>query len=234
MKSVGLSVLAVCVLSIASVIGGPIAMAASEPETETKTDAEAETETGALVDADDPMEFLAENLELSPEQAEQLGASLGSFAATLDQLKTDQEKEGADSDALIAGAKKAQEEHLHTVQGVLTQEQFAKYEAIKEEAFRSAFRDLAEIQLFDMQPEVGFSDEQREQLAPVLGDALYEVISIAWDNAGKKLRPGQKVKLGNQMKKIQSNTNAAVAEILTPEQLELWNLAKEGDQQEGE
>jgi Spy/CpxP family protein refolding chaperone len=177
-------------------------------------------------DAGDVMAMLTEELKLSPEQAKQLDPEIEKFVTTLDKLKADQEKEGADPNALIHGAKKAQDDYLHAVKKILTPEQFQKYNALKEKAIKSMFRDLAEIQLIDLQPMVGFSDEQLEKLVPIMGDSLYQVISIAWENAGKRLRMGQKIRLAKKLKHIQKNARASVSKVLTPEQQKKWDDIK--------
>lgn len=182
--------------------------------------------SAAEEDVADVMEMLNQELKLNPEQSKQLSAKIQQFVDTLDRLKTDQEKEDADPDALIKGAKKAQEEYLTSVKKILTTEQFNQYTALKEKTVKGMFRDLAEIQLMDLQPKVGFSDEQLTQLVPVLGDTLFQVITLAWEHAGKRLRIGQKIRLAKQLKKIQKDSHTAVSKVLTPEQLKTWDQIK--------
>jgi len=89
------------------------------------------------------------------------------------------------------------------------------------------FNDLAEIQLLDLQPEIGFNDEQLTQLVPILGGALFEVIKIACERAGKRLRVGQKIRIAKQLKHIQKDSRIAVEKVLTPEQVAAWDKLKE-------
>ena len=89
------------------------------------------------------------------------------------------------------------------------------------------FNSLADIQLMDLQPKIGFSDAQLKQLVPVMGDALFQVITLAWEHAGKRLRLGQKIRLVEKLKHIQKNSRDSVAKILTPEQLKTWDNIKE-------
>jgi hypothetical protein len=185
------------------------------------------SESQAGKDSNDIMAMLTKELKLTPDQTKQLGPEIDKFVNTLDQLKADQEKEGADADALVKGAKKAQDEYLKAIKTILTPEQFDQYNAIKEKAVRGMFLDLAEIQLMDIQPKVGYTDEQLTQLVPILGDALFQVITIAWEHAGKRLRIGQKIKLAKQLKHIQKDSRNAVSKVLTPEQLEAWDKYKE-------
>ena len=185
------------------------------------------SEAPASNDSDDILTMLAEELKLTPDQTKRLGPEIETFVTTLDRLKADQEKEGADPDALVQGAKKAQDEYLKAVKNILTPEQFDQYNAIKEKAIRGMFNDLAEIQLMDLQPKIGFNDEQLIQLVPILGDAMFQIITIAWEHAGKRLRIGQKIKIAKQLKHIQKDSRNAVSKVLTPEQLEAWDKLKE-------
>ena len=57
-----------------------------------------------------------------------------------------------------------------------------------------------------------------------------KIIKIVWENAGKQLRPRQKISLGRQLKSIQGEARAAVEKILSPEQLQAWDKYKEEQQ----
>lgn len=180
----------------------------------------------------DVMAMLSEELKLNEEQIKKLGPEIEKFVTTLDRLKADQEKEGAEPDDLIHGAKAAQDEYLKSVKSILTPEQFNRYNALKEKAIKQMFADLAEIQLMELQPKVGFSDKQLTQLVPILGDALFQIISIAWQHAGQRLRLGQKIKIAKELKHIQKDSRNAVSKVLTPEQLQTWDKLKEQAQQQ--
>ena len=190
------------------------------------------SESSAENGSDDIMAMLTKELKLTPDQTKQLGPQIEKFVNTIDQLKADQEKEGADPDALVKGAQKAQDEYLKAVKKILSPEQFDQYNAIKEKAVRGMFNDLAEIQLMDLQPKIGFNDEQLTQLVPILGDALFQVIAIAWEHAGKRLRIGQKIRIAKKLKHIQKDSRKAVSKVLTPEQLEAWDKLKEQAQKQ--
>ena len=173
-------------------------------------------------DEDDLMAMLTKELGLSPDQSKQLKAEIDKFAKTLDGLKAAQEKEGADPTDLVHGAKKAQEEYLKAVKKILSPEQFNQYEALKEKTLKGMFRDLAEIRLMDVQTKIGLSDDQVTKMVPIIGDSLYEVITLAWKHAGERMGPVRKVRLVRDLKRIQKKTRDAASKILTPEQLQAW------------
>jgi len=178
-------------------------------------------------DSGDILATLSKELKLSEEQIKKLGPAIQKFVNTVDGLKTEQEKEDAEPDALVKGVKNAQEEFNGQLKEIFTSEQFKQYEAMKEKAIKGMFNDLAEIQIMDLQPKVGFNDEQLTQLAPILGGSLYQMVTIAWDHAGKRMRPAQKIKLAKNLKHIQKESRDSISKILTPEQLQTWDKLKE-------
>ena len=174
---------------------------------------------------------LAQELKLDEQQTQKVRTEMNRFGAQLEKLFEEQEAEDADPEKLIGGVKQAQDTHNKELQKILSKDQFIAYEALKEKAIKGIFTDLVAIQLMDIQPKTSISNEQIDKLAPVLADTKYKIIKIVWENAGKKLRPRQKISLGRQLKSIQGETRAAVEKILTPEQLEAWDKYKEEQQQ---
>lgn len=181
------------------------------------------TESIASTDSDDIVEFLAQELKLDDQQKQNLGAEMDKYANQLNQLVEDQEAEDADPDALIKGVKKAQDGHNKELEKIFTPEQFKQYNALKEKVIKGMFKDLAEIKLMDIQPKTSISDEQVSKLVPILGNSMYSIVKIAWENAGKKLRAPKKIKLAKKMKGIQADTRAGIEKVLTPEQLKAWD-----------
>ena len=92
-------------------------------------------------------------------------------------------------------------------------------------------KDLAEIKLLDIQPKIGFSDEQLEKMVPVMAESMRSFMKIAWENAGKHLRLRKKIKVAKSLKKIQSNSQQQVQQILTGEQYQKWEELKEQQQE---
>ena len=92
-------------------------------------------------------------------------------------------------------------------------------------------KDLAEIKLLDIQPHVGFSDEQLQKLVPVMAQNMRGFIKIAWENAGKHLRLRHKIKLAKKLKHMQSDAQKQVQQILTGEQYRKWVEFKKQQQE---
>jgi len=181
------------------------------------------TNSMASADLDDVVEFLSQELKLDDQQKQYLNTEMERYANQLNKLIEDQEAEDADPDALIKGVKQAQDGHNKELEKIFTKEQLQQYNALKEKVIKGMFNDLVEIKLMDIQPKTSISDEQVSELVPILGSSMYNIVKIAWDNAGKKLRAPQKIKLAKEMKRIQADTRAGIEKVLTPEQLNAWD-----------
>lgn len=169
---------------------------------------------------------LSAKLELDEDQSKQLGSSIEVYLKQLDALFAEQEGEDADPALLINGVKDAQASFESSLAAFMTKDQFNKYLDLKEQAIKSMLSDLAAIQLMDAQPKTTITDDQVAELAPVLGNAFYGIMQVAWENAGKKLRPGQKIGVARKLKSIQGNLQKGLEQVLTPEQLQAWEAHK--------
>lgn len=144
----------------------------------------------------------------------------------LDALFAEQEGEDADPAKLINGVRDAQAGFEKELASFMSKEQFENYLELKEQAIKGMLSDLAEIALLDAQPRISITDEQIAELAPIMGNAFHGILKIAFANAGKKLRPAQKIRLAKSLKSIQSKTQQELQRVLTPEQLEAWEAHK--------
>ena len=178
-------------------------------------------------DEEDIAVIIAKELELDQGQTDQLRAAMDKFGAQLEALMEEQEGEDADPEKMINGIKQAQDEHNKEVEKILGKDKFKQYEAMKEKAIKGIFADLIAIQLMDVQPKTSLTDDQVDKMADLLGDTKYRLIKVAWENAGKSLRPRQKVSLARELKGIQKDARTGLEEILTEEQLQAWDKHKE-------
>ncbi len=182
-----------------------------------------------------PDEIVAElkpKLALNDQQVESLTAVLGELGKTLAALIAKQEASGEEDDPMefIKDVKQAQTDYQKKVKGILNDKQMRTYSELKEVTIIDMMKDLAEIKLLDIQPKVGFSDEQLEKLVPVMGESMRGFMKIAWEHAGKRLRLRQKIKVAKSLKKIQSNAKQQVQLILTDEQSKKWEELKKQQQ----
>lgn len=161
-----------------------------------------------------PDEIVAElkpRLDLNDQQVKDLTAALGEMGKTLHVLieKEEANKE-EDPNEFIKGVKQAQSDYQKKLKGILNDAQLQTCNELREEAIMDMMKDLAEIKLLDIQPKVGFSDEQLEKLVPVMATSMRGFMKVAWEHAGKHLRLRQKIKVAKQLKHIQSDAQKQV------------------------
>jgi hypothetical protein len=177
-------------------------------------------------DFEDAVGELSAKLELDEDQSKKLGSSIQAYTEQLDALFAAQEGEDADPSLLINGVKDAQAGFESSLSSFMSSDQFNKYQQLKEQAIKAMLSDLAAIQLMDAQSKTTITDDQIVELAPILGNAFYGIIQVAWENAGKNLRPAQKISVARKLKSIQSNLQKSFAQVLTPEQQQAWEAHK--------
>ena len=183
-----------------------------------------------------PDEIVAElkpRLDLNDQQVKDLTAALGEMGKTFHALieKEEASKE-EDPNEFIKGVKQAQADYQTKLKGILNEKQLQTYNELREEAIMDMMKDLAEIKLLDIQPHVGFSDEQLEKLVPVMATSMRGFMKVAWEHAGKHLRLRQKIKVAKQLKRIQSDSQKQVQQILTRDQYSKWEAFKKQQQEE--
>jgi hypothetical protein len=183
-----------------------------------------------------PDEIVAElkpKLDLSDQQVKDLTAAMGELGKSLHALieKQDEAKEEDDPNEFISSVKQAQADYQKKLKGILNDQQLQTYNELREKAIMDMMKDLAEIKLLDIQPHVGFSDEQLQKLVPVTAESMRGVIKIAWQHAGKRLRLGQKIRVARDLKRIQSDAQKQVQQILTGDQYSKWEEFKKQQQE---
>jgi hypothetical protein len=172
---------------------------------------------------------MTEALELSDEQAAQVSEVLTKYGTQLNAAMEANEDNEEDKDPkeMISQFKSVRDSYRDDLQKILSKEQYEKYQEIISYTLLEMFSDIAEIRLMDLQQPLEMTDEQVEQLAPVMGKSMMEMMKIVIEYGDKRLSMPRKVKIGKAMKKIQSEGRAGAEKILTPEQLATWDKMKE-------
>ncbi len=177
---------------------------------------------------EDIVSELQEELQLNDDQAEQLSAALVKYSQELNtELAKHEDAEEPDTKAMIGDIKKAQDNYRYELADILTDEQYDAYLNYVDKVMTEMFGDIAEIKLMDLQPILDLSDEQITQLNPVLGEGMLGLVKVVFEYGDKKMNKRTQIKMGKKLKKIQSNTDSGVKEILTPEQYEKYQEYKE-------
>jgi len=185
-------------------------------------------------EVDDILEGLTEALELTEEQQPQVEKALQEYMMGLHKATEESEEDEEGGESVISKVKKERDTFKGKMKDILSKEQYAEYEALVDQLITEMFDDLAGIKLLDLQPVLDLSDEQVEELEPVIGSAMRSMLSIIIENADKKLRMPAKIKLGKKLKKIQGDMNSAIKEVLTEEQWAQYEAYKEAQKAEKE
>jgi hypothetical protein len=171
---------------------------------------------------------LKESLELSEEQETQFAEVLKKYAVRLNETMDKYENaEDADPKDKLSDLKAVRDDYREDLQKILSKNQYEKYQELINDVLHEMFSDIAEIKLMDLQKPLDLTDSQMEQLAPILGKSIMDIMKIVVENGDKRMSMPRKVKVGKAMKKIQSATGDEVGKILTPTQIEKWEKIKE-------
>lgn len=187
---------------------------------------------GTAITPDELVAELKPKLALNDQQVKDLTAALAVLSKKLDGLIAKQEAAGEkdDPNEFISGIKQAQSDYQEQLKKILTSAQLGSYNTLREQVIMDAMKNLAEIRLLDIQPQVKFSDDQLNKLVPVVAESMRGFMKIAWEYAGKRLRLGEKIRVARDLKKIQSDAQKQVQQILTPDQLKTWEAIKKQQQ----
>ena len=171
---------------------------------------------------------LQQALNLSDQQVQQVGAAMAKFAknmeATMAEFEASDEEKGADK---LADIKQVRDAYREDMQGILTKDQYSAYLEMVTMVQREMMSDVAAIRLMDMQNELGLSDEQVEQLAPIVGSGMHDMISLLMENVDKRLSVPRKVRIGRSAKKIQGDMEKQIMPLLNPQQQQAYQASQE-------
>jgi hypothetical protein len=97
--------------------------------------------------------------------------------------------------------------------------------------FQEIAESIAELRITDLRNPLALSDEQADALKPVMGTAVRGVVATIFEYGDKRMGLRTKLAMGNKLKKIQSDMQAGMNEILTPEQQEQYAAMKEAQKE---
>ena len=175
---------------------------------------------------------LTEKLDLSDKQVQQVQTLLIQYRANLDGILLKHEgAEEPDVAGMIGEIRGVRDNYRKDLQTILSKDQYSIYLAQIDDILTDMFNDLAEIRLMDVQNEANLTDAQLESLVPIVGKGLKSTIQLLFENAGDRLSVPKKIKISKSLKKIEKEQRAGMENILTPEQLTLYDAYKEEQKQ---
>ena len=185
-------------------------------------------EEEAKVEDAEVLEELQEGLEWDDETTQKVGKAITGFkeglAATMAKYEDD---ENADKQKMIGDIKKVRGDYQKELEGILGKDGLKAYNEFVEKVMLEIFADIAEIRLLDLKAHTTLTDEQIEQLAPPIGKGYLDLMRTIMKYGDKKMNKRTQIKMGKEVKKIQSDIETALNKVLTKEQQEALAKYKE-------
>ena len=178
--------------------------------------------------SEEMMANITEMLDLSNVQQGQMNDLLVKYRSSLDWILAKYEgEEEPDVGAMIGEIRGERDAYRKELAGILSANQYETYMARVNQVLTDMFKDLAEIRLWDIQPQIGLTDKQVTDLTPVVAKSMMQTVQLLFENAGTRLSLPKKVSIKNSMKKIEKEKRAGMENILTPAQLSAYDAYKE-------
>ena len=171
---------------------------------------------------------LTELLDLSEKQTAQVQTLFVQYRANMDGILLKHEGEDEpDVASMIGEIRDLRDNYRKDLQTILSKDQYASYLEQIDVILTDMFKDLAEIRLMDIQTDAALTDAQMESLIPVVGKGLKQTVQLLFENAGDRLSVPKKIKISKNLKKIEKEQRAGMENILTPDQLSMYDAIKE-------
>lgn len=171
---------------------------------------------------------MTEMLDLSDVQQGQMSEVMNKYRGSIDWILAKYEgEEEPDVKAMIEEIRSERDAYRKELQGILSQNQYDTYMAKIDQILSDMFRDLAEIRLWDVQPAIALTDKQVVDLTPILATSMKKTVQLLFDNVKEKMSLPTKVKIKNNMKKIEKEKRAGMEKIMTPAQMGAYDQYKE-------
>ena len=80
------------------------------------------------------------------------------------------------------------------------------------------YQEIAHLKIQDLEQPLQLSDAQVEQLKPIIGTGMRQMIGTVFEFSDKRMSVPNKLKLANALKKAKKQMDAGMQQVLTPEQ----------------
>ena len=178
--------------------------------------------------SDETMANMTAMLDLSDVQQGQMKELMTKYSGSIDWILAKYEgEEEPDVKAMIEEIRGERDAYRKELQGILSENQYNTYMGKIDQILTDMFRDLAEIRLWDVQPAIALTDKQVVDLTPILATSMKKTVQLLFDNVKAKMSLPTKVKIKNNMKKIEKEKKAEMEKIMTPAQLGAYDQYKE-------
>jgi len=174
------------------------------------------------------MANMTEILDLSDAQQGQMNELMAKYRGSIDWILAKYEgKEEPDVGAMIEELRAERDSYRKELQGFLSTNQYETYLSRITEVLTAMFNDLATQRLLQVQPQISLTDKQVIDLTPILGKSMMQTVQLLFENMSEKLSLSKKLKIKNNMKKIEKEKREGMENIMTPAQLGAYDEYKE-------
>jgi|AVFP01.1.fsa_nt_gi hypothetical protein len=174
------------------------------------------------------VEKLTAELDLTASQREHMKAEIIDFRNSVDQITTKYEgEEEPDVVAMVAEIREVRQGYLDKVEEILNPNQFKKYVSLEDIFITDMFNDLASIRLMDVQPRLDLTDNQVEDLTPIVGTSMKKTMNVLFENAGLPLTFNRKLGIGKELRTIEKEKRESMEKILSPDQFARYDAYRE-------
>ena len=178
--------------------------------------------------SEETMANITSTLDLSDVQQGQMKELMTKYSGSIDWILAKYEgEEDPDVKAMIEEIRAERDAYRKELQGILSENQYEIYMSRIDQIMTDMFRDLAEIRLWDVQPEIALTDKQVVDLTTILATSMKQTVQLLFDNVKAKMSLPTKVKIKNNLKKIEKEKKAGMEKIMTPAQLGAYDQYKE-------
>ena len=171
------------------------------------------------VEGKEVVAMLHEELDLTDEQAQQVGMAIAEFAQSVKVAQEKQEAaEESDGMAMMAEIKAARGVYQEKMQGILTPEQWEQYQALVDQTMNEIYEEIAQLKITDMEAPLQLTEAQVGQLRPIIGTGMRQMIGTIFEFSDKRMSVPNKLKMANALKKAKADMDSGMQQVLTPDQ----------------
>jgi hypothetical protein len=188
--------------------------------------------TAPAQDVNAIVEEITTEITLDQTQSDAMKSEMEKYAISLQLIFDKYEQGEPDPQAMLTDIKYAREDYQKKLKAAIGKEKFEAYEAYTDKVKLEILGEAAELRLIDLQEPLMMTDQQVQDLKPVMAKAMKGILETLMQYVDAKMNVRTKLKVGNSLKRIKKTMDAEMAEILTPEQIKKWEALREAAKEE--
>ena len=178
-------------------------------------------------DLDEIVLEVSQSIELDETQTQALEKQMGNYAISLKTIFDKYEEEEPDPQAMLTEIKHARESYHKALKSDIGKEKFKAYEKFVEQVQLEILGEAAGLRLLDLQDPIEMSDQQLEEMKPVMARAMKDIMATLMQYIDKPLNVRNKLKIATSLKSAKKKMDKETAQILSAEQIKKWESIKE-------